>query len=260
MKKRVIISTVVSFVLLLAVIAAGINAVFTVNSVSATFGVFSGEGHAEAETTRLALDRYLGKSSLFLDLADVESLVAENPYFRLESIEKKFPSTISLTVSERRETYAAQSENGYSLIDERGEYLCEKEDYTCRLGGKAVLLCGFSLTFSPRERASGEYSDELFAALEALNTALGEIRANVISVTLVRQGSDPRNDFFYVQMREGVLLQLKNPSALAREKAAAAVKTYLELADAERVFGAVAAVDGLEDGEVSVSYLREDFS
>ena len=46
MKKRAILTTVVAFLLLVAVIAAGLNAVFTVTYVNARFLTYTEEGDA----------------------------------------------------------------------------------------------------------------------------------------------------------------------------------------------------------------------
>ena len=49
MKKRSILTTVIAFVLLVAVIAAGLNAIFTVTYVRANFRTYTERGAATAE-------------------------------------------------------------------------------------------------------------------------------------------------------------------------------------------------------------------
>ena len=71
MKKRAILTTVVAFLLLVAVIAAGLNAVFTVTYVNARFLTYTEEGETAARELKEDLNEYLGKSTTFLDLEEV---------------------------------------------------------------------------------------------------------------------------------------------------------------------------------------------
>ena len=69
MKKRSILTTVIAFVLLVAVIAAGLNAIFTVTYVRANFRTYTERGAAAAEELKEELNGYVNRSSVFLDLA-----------------------------------------------------------------------------------------------------------------------------------------------------------------------------------------------
>ena len=101
MKNRVLITTVAAFLLLAAVIAAGVNAVFTVTLVKTEFSVFSEEGEREAEALKAQIDKFVGSSTTFLDLGDVQSVVDGYPCMRVDRIEKKYPSTVEVEISER---------------------------------------------------------------------------------------------------------------------------------------------------------------
>ena len=259
MRKKILLSTIVSFVLLAAVIAAGINAVFTVSDVQTEYVVYSAEGRAETAQLNEKLGRYRGKSSTFLDLNDVKDTVEQFPCLSAERIEKKYPSAVSLTVRERKETYAVRQENGFAVFDEEGRYLYEKADNVNRLDGdKNILLEGFSFVCKERTAAEGEYAAELFAAFDTLKETLGSIRANVLRAELKKFSSDGRTHFFYIYMREGVMLSIKNPAKAGEEKAAVAVEKYLSLTDKQRVKGVIDVVDDLITGTgVNVSYSDE---
>ena len=255
MKKRIIISTIVSFVLLLAVVIAGLNAIFTVTAVNAEFTVFSSDGQSEANSLKTELDAFTGKSSVFLDLNDVQKTVEKYPAFRVERVEKAYPAAVEVRVRERRETYACKTENGYAVFDETGAYLYDKQENENRLGGKNILLEAFRFTFSSRERAEGQYAEELFQTLDVFTEHLTEVRANIERVALVMPAAESttRNHFFYFYMREGVIIQIKNPLELTKEKATAAVQKYLSLSDMERVQGVIDVVD-TNSGGVSVAW------
>lgn len=256
MKKRLIITTVVAFVLLAAAIAAGLNAIFTVTHVRAEFTTCSEAGEAEAVELREKLDAYIGKSSTFLNLNDVRKTVESYPCFRLECIEKQYPTTIRLMITERKETFAcAREEGGYAIFDEEGRYLYDSETNVNRVAGENILLDGFSLD-ADNMLLVGDYVEQLLSVAATFRDTLTEIRANVISVTLKKQTSDARSDFFRIQMQEGVVIDLVNPSVRAEDKADVALQTYMKLSDEARTFGFITVVDRTETGELFSDYSR----
>lgn len=257
MKKRAIIATIVSFVLLIAVVAAGIAAVFTVTMVDSAFSVYSEAGREDAIEIRKRLDKFVGKSAVALKLDDLERIVTEYDGFRVESVEKKYPSTVKISIKERKETFAAISAGGFSVYDEQGCYLYEKTENINRIdGGNNVLLVGFAFQAQPREKLQGEYAEEFFSTVEVLEQ-LGEYRSNFLKFELFKAGSSANrtNDFFYLYTREGVVIKIKNPAGHTADKVSKALQRYLELSDRERVTGSINVTDNLlQEGEISVSY------
>ena len=113
MRKKVLIITAVGLALLVAVIAVAVNAVFTVSDIVVNFYPVSETGEEESYALQQLLDeRFLGKSSAFLNLDEVKDTVLEYPAFELVEIRKDYPSTVVLTVAERREMYCILKENG----------------------------------------------------------------------------------------------------------------------------------------------------
>lgn len=255
MRKRVLLATFVALVLLAAAIGAGMNAVFTVTNVRAEFSTCSEAGAEEAVRIRAALDGFVGKSTTFLDLDDVRAAVEENPCFRVESAEKIYPATVRVSVSELREEFACRTETGYAILDGEGKCLYEKEENVNRVSGENILLEGFGLEYSGGT-AQGEYFENVLEVATAFRASLGEIRSNVVSITLVKVTSAARNYFFRIRMKEGVVIDLGNPAEKAGEKAAAAIGAYNALSDENRIFGFITVLDSPETGEV----LRPDYS
>ncbi len=256
-RTRAILATAVAFLLLAAAVGAGLNAVFTVTHVQAEFSTCSPAGDEDARRLRTELDAFVGKSTTFLDLDDVAEAVTKYPHFRVERAEKRYPSTVYVSVAERKETFSYLQEDGmYAVLDEEGEFLEAREDNGNRLAGENILLEGLSLT---REGGTvqGKYFAELLEIARAFASALGEFRANVVSVSLIGNTSDERNDFLRFRMREGVVIDLGNPALLPALKAEAAIVRYLSLGDEARVFGFITVVDGREEGEVSADYSRD---
>lgn len=258
-KARVILSTVVALLLLAAAIAAGLNAVFTVTYVRADFSTFSDCGAADAENLKQELDKFVGKSTTFLDLADVEEVVKGYPHFKIDSLGKKFPSTVEIALSERRERYAFRDEGeGYVFLDGEGKYLTEgNADIANRAGGQNILLENFGLTVTETGEVQGEYFGELLTAMDQFEKVLGEVRANVLSVAVELGTTDRENVIFRVQMTEGVVLVLDDPVHLTADKAALAIVRYGTLADAERLYGLLTVYE-TEDGRLRTSFVQRD--
>ena len=258
-KARVIVSTLIALLLLAAAIAAGLNAVFTVTYVRAEFSTFSAEGNRDAAELKEKLDKFVGKSTTFLDLDDVEEVVKEYPHFTIDSLGKKFPATVEVSVSERREVYAFRGEGDtFVFLDDEGKFLTDgNRDISNRAGGQNILLENFALTVSEAGEVRGEYLAELLTAMNTFKQVLKEIRANVVSVTLDLGTTDRKNVTFRVQMTEGVTIALESPSRLIEEKAALAVTRYSALADEERLYGLLTVYEA-EQGEVRASYVQRD--
>ena len=248
MRKKAIITTAVAFLLLLAVVAAGLNAIFTITYVK----------EADAQVLQAELNKFVGKSTTFLKLKEVSAVVDDYPCFRLESAEKKFPKTIEVTVSERKETFAyPKADGGFAVFDEDGVYLCDRENNVSRTGGENVLLEGFNLSCTRGKVVSGEYFGELISACSVFAEQLNEYRANVVSVTLNKNGSRPEMDSILFRMTEGVEIELSNPSFRAAEKARAALDTYSSLTDGERLRGCILAIESTSEDTILCSYTRK---
>ncbi len=232
MKKKTILTTVIAFLLLVAVIAAGINAIYTVTYVRATFRTYTERGAAAAEQLKEELNGYINRSSTFLSLADVRATVEANPRFEVVEIYKDYPETVVVEVTERREAFAVAAEDGsYTVLGEDGHVLgsvSSAEGY--------ILLEGFVLSFEGG-RASGTDFDRLLAMYGALRTAFGEVRANLLSVT---RSTPAKLTNFVLQMREGAQLHFYLPEGqtaeTAERMAALAAERYMGLSDAERVW------------------------
>lgn len=250
MKKRVILTTVVSIVLLLAVILAGLNAVYTVTSVRANFQTFSNDGDSEARELQGKLDSFVNSSTVFLALDEVQAVVDEYPCFRLEEMEKRYPDRVQLKITERKETFFYCLPDGsYAILDEKGEFIYEKESDVNRTGGGNILLSGFGFEIDG-DGVRGNYFEELTGVFAVLSETLFEVRANVLSITLDYGGDEgtTTNDFFSIEMREGVLIEIYAPHTKADEKTRLAIEYYAsELKDFERVRGAITVVDSLSD-------------
>lgn len=240
MKKRTILTTVIAFLLLAAVIAAGMNAVFTVTYVNARFVTYTEEGERAAQELKEELNGYLGRSTTFLDLEEVRATAQAYPRFMVVSVEKQYPASVVVEVRERRAAFALPGADGYDIFDGEG----------VRIGSSAsadgyILLAG-DFSFSAANGAlAGTYSEQLLAMYAAFAGLLGEPRANVLSVSLQDNSSTGTLAFdrFRIAMREGVEIVILEPSVRIEDKARAAVQCYLALDEGDRVRGTINVVE-----------------
>ncbi|HIX08838.1 MAG TPA: FtsQ-type POTRA domain-containing protein [Firmicutes bacterium] len=254
MKKRTILTTVVAFILLVAVFAAGLNAVFTVAYVNAGFLTYTPEGERAAQELKEELNGYLGTSTTFLDLSEVRATAEAYPRFRVVSVEKRYPAAVEIKIEERRAAFAMQAENGWDILDADGFRIDTVDSAQDHL----VLAGDFS--FSYRDGViDGAYASQLLELYGVLSELLGEPRANVLSVTLEDRGntSSDRFDNFRIAMREGVQILIGEPSVRAGDKARAALETYFSLSESERVTGTIITAINGQTGEVTAGY--DDF-
>ncbi len=252
MKIRAIITTIVSFLLLVAVVAAGLNIVFTVTLVDARFTLLSDAGDREADELREKFDGYLGKSTTFLDLSDLEAEVAAYPCLRLVSAEKKYPSTIEVRVEERREMFAVRGEDGYSVYDDTGVFLYRGEN-TNRTGGSNIELVGFGEIDAPSDLSV----QALFTLYGILESRLGEPRANILSITYETHGGIDR---LLLDTREGMRIVIWDPASALTEKCEAAIageSGYLSRPVEQRVHGTL-TVDFDETTSTVITDYRAD--
>ena len=244
MKKRSILTTVIAFVLRVAVIAAGLNAIFTVTYVRANFRTYTERGAAAAEELKEELNGYVNRSSVFLDLAEVRATVEANPRFEVVAISKDYPETIAVEIVERREAFVIADDAGtYTLLDEEGVVLD-----TISGADEHILLEGFGFTVTDGV-AGGEYFGDLMDIYASLRESLGEVRANVDRISL----ESPAQGWAIIRiyMHEGTQIELVDPGDRAGEMTAAAVERYLAMSDADRVFRNI-SVTITTEGDITV--------
>ena len=254
--KKALIMTSIAFVLLLAVVAAGLNVIFTVSYIEASFSTLSEQGEAEAQSLKGELDGFVGKSMTFLKLDEVEKTVEKYPSFRIESVKKKFPKTVEISIQERRELFAYQLNDGkYAMIDSEGMCVRLSDDNISRTGGENVLLKNFTLPLEVGQKVEEAYFDALLNAFAGFENYIADVRANVREVTLKIGGSEnnPLTHLFEIEMQEGVIVELYNPLSRAEEKAKAAMEKYNELGDIEKMYGYITVTES-QTGEINVFY------
>lgn len=96
--------------------------VFSVSKVQVSFAVSSNFNSAKVQES---LDVFKGKNLLFLNEDEVYSILKEERYLEVLSVEKEYPNVLNISLKERVGIYHFQYNSKYYLIDETGFVLEE---------------------------------------------------------------------------------------------------------------------------------------
>lgn len=252
MKKKTVLIAFIAVILLAAVVAAGLHAVFTVAYIRASFTTHTPEGEVAAQELKEKLNTYLNRSMTFLDIEEVRTTAQSNPRFRIVTAEKSFPSTIVLEIEERSAAFVIRSQEGYDVIDNEGVRIAQTQS-----AENYVELTGdFSVSYE-NGVMTGNFVPELLQMYASFIEILGEPRANFTSISLTSGGAVTRLSRFRIETREGVEIVILNPSERVSELGIAAVQKYLSLQDAQRVRGSIVVQLVDEGKEVAVEYFTD---
>jgi len=90
---------------------------FSINKVSVSYTVAD---NTDTSAIQTKLDNYVGENILFFKTDKVYSVVEDNPYFKVTSVEKKYPNVLQIKVEERKEVFYLEHEDSVYLLDETG--------------------------------------------------------------------------------------------------------------------------------------------
>lgn len=257
MKKKTVITVILTAILLAAAVTLGVNNVFRVDGVIVNAPMVSEAAKAEAASLQEDLNElYAGASTLFAKQEKAEEVFEKYPYFRLTGFDRKYPNLLVIEATEDAEVFAVDAgASGYYILSADGTVLGKRETPENRAdGGANILVSGIEVSGELGERVAGEGMEELLAATKVMSELLNGVRGNLQSVTAVRYGSVTQ---FTMKMREGVTVYLIKPESFTLEKARRLTEKYLALSDSERLTGTIVATNN-DEGSVSVEYYARD--
>ena len=74
----------------------------------------------DTDSVQKALDGYINKNLLFLDVNKVSESISDQPYLEIVSIEKKYPNVLAINIQERKETYRIKDGEKTYILNEEG--------------------------------------------------------------------------------------------------------------------------------------------
>jgi len=258
MNKRVL-SIIISFVILLAVMVMGVHFVFVVDSVAVYYDVISEKGVEYSVEIQVGLeDAYRGKNTLFVSKKEAEAVFEKYPYVKIVSVRKIYPDKIAVYAEENPERFATENSSGeYDMLDSDGNYLASRssnENYADSY--RNILLEGFG-----EYTSSFNQSEEFKAAktmCDYMHEIFGGVRANLSGIKYVIPTSSADNSYFELSMTEGVIIRIFAPLSSTGEKCKVAVEKYLSLSPEDRLYGLITVVEKA-DGSGELVTVYSDF-
>lgn len=240
MKKKKVLTIVLTVLLFLSVVFLGIASTFRVDTVTVEFSLLSADGRAHAELLQAELTAsYKGESTFSLKDDKAKEIIAKHSYFRMTTFETKSPDKVYIHVVEDGEIYAVESCEGvYTIVSGEGIVVEQRNSTVNRFdGGENLLIKGITAAGSRGNTLSGDVCwESMLAFCQVFDRELGGIRKNTRFVEVFKRSPEC---FFRLQMREGVNIYIASPETLTEEKAQKAFNAYLSLSAEERAKGSL---------------------
>lgn len=248
---KIVVAVAAAVLLFFVALAAGINAVFSVGEVRLELTFFSSLAKEEGEKLKGDLDCFLGKSTIFLKEEEVIAVAEEYSRYEVTAVEKAYPRTVIVRVSEREETYAVQGETGYTLLDKNGRVIGESDKNENSVDGAENILLS-DVTLSGNQLS--EESLWITAFVNAFSQNLPDVRMNVKEISCDGAGGVEGYASLRMKMREGVEIVVYDPREEGEKKAGVACEKYLSLSDGEKEYGRLVVFKSNVNGEIEGTY------
>ncbi len=241
MRKRKILTILLTAVLFLTASLLTVFSVFRVNAVTLQISTVSEAAKEEAELLEKTLLELYDKESIF-SVEDTKAREAfeSYPHFRFGQFEKSYPNRLIFVASEDPEVYAVEKDGNYFILNGDGVMLEERDTPKNRSDGEDnVIINGLSFTAEKGEPTTDETSLSILAFCKVLDEKFEGLRSNILSVTLVRPTSNAMDDYLVLQAREGVQIWVYAPLQNHEEKATKLLSFYENMSTEQRICGKV---------------------
>lgn len=252
------IAALITAVIMLAAIAIGIGVIFAVRNVNITLLSYSCETDSKEADEKIAefkanvLKEVRGSVISSVKEESVASALKDDLYV-LESLEKVYPSTLNITVRERREVFAVlEDDESYSVYDENGLLLrkvaSEEEAYNRVDGAPNTYIEGAETQID---------INSVVAVCKIFRDKFSSLRSVAEKVVLSKAQSNLANDNITFYFRCGVKLLVFDYTVMTEEKIAAGYAKFASLSGEQKLGGTIYVVKD-DNGQVSSAYNEND--
>ncbi len=220
-------------------------ALFTVRKVSVSFAVGD---NTDTATVQKELDKFLGKSLLFLNTEDVKNSVADFYYMEVISVNKRFPNVVNVEIVERKEIYDVVYQDRVFVTTENGFVLRAHalDEQTFSRDRIMLELNGVNVTDGALGKTISTDGDELMQ--KVFEMAKSVHLTNCIKSVELEMATEKQNATFYTYT--GVKIIVREILDDGVKKIEQAFKKYDEDAtDFEKTFRTIEAIK-LNSGEI----------
>ena len=222
---------------------------FSVNKVSAEFSVY---GNDQTQEIKSELDKFKGKSYLFVKESDLYSVLQDYPYYAFSSIKKEFPNVISVKIYKRVETFRVVVGDKMFTIDEDGIVLNET-GATETSNVITVNLSGISVNSSNAGEKIATTNDNLFYSV--VQTVKEVKLKDIVKDITVLSGVEKHDVEF--STFTGVKITVVDADENGEEKVQKAFELYESLNDYEKTSSEIQAYS-LTSGAIRVVWVNPE--
>ena len=250
MKK--VLTILLTVALFLTATALGVNSVYRVESLDLKIQYVSEDAKTEAESLRNELLALYEKESMFSVKQETAGAVLANyPYFRMNSFKTEYPNKLVIEVIEDAEVFSVKNGDNYYILSLDGTVLSIRENPENRSDKKEnVVLENMEISGEKGQFCVGEKINEILPLLKELSVRFNGLRSNLVSVEFQILGGSIEQ--YNLITREGVVIRVRQASELVVEKAEKIATVYASLEDEERLKGSIYVTNG--NGTATVLY------
>lgn len=251
-KKTVLISGIIATVLYLTLVFV---TVFRVNDVNLNVSAYSFEDYGVCTEV---LAKYKGKNLLFLNTDQVKDEIVRQTGFKVESVIKNYPYTLTVNLYSNEERFAIEYNDSIYVLDEEYVVMKTRDSLINPADNLSDVLLKFETTVQPviEKKKPLVYSDdEVFTALKNAVAVFDSPRDVLSSVTVI-ETAEKGNYRIEMQMRSGVKLLVYKATEKTSEKVTEGILKYSELSDGDLIGGVIECLM-LDSGKVTAVYTRQ---
>ena len=228
---------IVAVILFIAIVTVSAYIILSVRHVKFDYTATSSATEEEMKLCGESLSEYAGKSILFVSGKKIRKTLEKNPYFKDVSVKIKLPSTISVTLGERRESFAVFSGGKYHVIAEDLTVLCEKDVNASRADGYPLPEIDGDVEI-PGVGEKISDGDKLLSAAIKVLSSFPDARNELGSVTVSKtSGIGYEWNRMIVKTAEGATFTVTMADKQSEEKIALLLEIYSTAEGADRTSG-----------------------
>lgn len=250
-KRLVIITTCLVFVM---VCVLCLKELFSVKDITVVYSVTSNE---VTEEVLSLLEKYKGESIFSIDDEKITEEITANRYLKVLSVEKKYPNELIINLQERTEKYYYEKAGEYFFFDE--EYFIVRKS-TDSPHEKEYLT---EFIFENMDNSQNYYPMEIECELKSvfnfpdcfindvavITHNIEKVSSNVLKISFI-QTPEEGNYFIYLQMKEGVLIQINKAGVRLEEKIKSGVDFYIDLEEDRKIAGLIKVMERDNDKNI----------
>ncbi len=193
--------------------------IFVINKVDVNFEVLEGY---EVEEIQTSLEEFKGKNLLFLSSSEIEEVLAKYTAYKIVSIEKKYPDELTVSIKERKETFAVVSGDKTYLLDEEGFVIKSVEEYNANREIVSLNFNGLEILSSNSGHVIKTNDDELLFSVFLMAKKINYY--NCISSIEIQKAPEKRVALF--KTYTGVIIEVPDAHVRGGEKIDYAFNEY----------------------------------